>query len=564
MEYEQIMQALRNAHAAGDAEGARRLAQMAREARQTQAAPSAMVAQEVPVAAPMSPPPAGDAMALMRDAGLAGAPSTGPSNFSEMTDQIGIAGAEIADERIGPYADPALALAQGLTFGGSDEALGWLTSQMGRTPYKENTDAFRTELDDFREESPLAAYGTEIAGAMAIPFGAIKQGGNLGIRAIQSALLGGSQGALYGFLSGEGDAGERAPNMLAPAAIGGAIGAAIPVASRVLSSIDDAAARNAAVREQFNNAPTPEAVRAQASALYDQIDNLDVNVNAGAFDDWLGQTTQRLQREGMDILPGTPLNPQASRAMQTGEDMVAQMSQDPTAAIPFPQLDQFRRRLGTAAANMQNPADSRLGSIAIGELDDFVQRLGPDDIATGDIATLQDLIPKARELWAQASRAGLIDDAIDNSQNYLSNQASGLRNQFARILRNPQLRRGFSAEEIAAMRRVISGSIPERLVHLLGGGIGQITQMGLGAALGSGAGTMGAMIGTGAGALTSALTQRASENIAVRNAEIVRALIASGALRNLNVGQLSDGTKGIIEALLGAGSRAPTTMAAQN
>jgi hypothetical protein len=545
MDYEQIMAALRNAHAAGDTEGARRLAQMAQQARQQPAAPR-------PEEAWM-----GDALAGM---------GFQPDQIAQVQNRQPIE--EMTEIARGDGSVPhqmARAGFQGITFGGGDEITAGLESILSGADYGAELDRERGMLDEFREERPLLSMGSEIAGAVALPLGVLGQGKNLGLgmRSVLSALTGAGQGAAYGFLSGEDGAQNRAENAVAPMMWGAGIGALIPGATRLIAGADDASARNAAVREQFRNAPSADDVRAQSGALYDQIDNLDVNINAGAFDDWLGQTTQRLQSEGMDILPGTPLNPMASQAMLTGQKMVGEMSQDPSAAIPFSQLDQFRRRLGTAAGNMQNPADSRLGSIAIGELDDFVQRLGPDDISTGDISTLQDLIPKARELWAQASRAGLIDDAIDNSQNYLSNRASGLRNQFARILRSPQLRRGFSAEEIAAIRRVVDGTIPERLVHLLGGGIGQISQMGLGAALGSGAGALGAAVGTGAGALTSAVTQRASEGIALRNAEIVRALIASGGLRNLDVPRLSQGAQDVIETLLRNTSRAPMAMSAQ-
>jgi hypothetical protein len=452
----------------------------------------------------------------------------------------------------------ARATAQGLTFGGADELTAGLESVLSGADYGEELDRERGMLDQFREERPLTAMGAEIGGAVALPLGVLGQGRNLGLgmRSILSALTGAGQGAAYGFLSGEDGFQERAENMAVPAAIGGVIGGMIPAAGHLIARADDASARNAAVRQQYRNAPSTDQVRAQSSALYDEIGNLDVNINAGAFDDWLGQTTEKLQREGLDILPGTPLNPRTARALQTGEEMVGQMSQDPSTAIPFSQLDQFRRRLGSAAADMQNPSDSRLGSMAIGELDDFVQRLGPDDIATGDVQALQSLIPKARQLWAQASRAGLIDDAIENSQNYPSNAASGIRNQFARILRNPRLVRGFSAEEVAAMRRVVQGSIPERLVHLLGGGIGQMAQMGAGVAMGNFPGFL-------AGAGTAAITQRASEGIARRNAEVVQALIASGALRNMDVPRLSDQTRNVIEALLRNTSRAPMAMGAQ-
>jgi hypothetical protein len=155
------------------------------------------------------------------------------------------------------------------------------------------------------------------------------------------------------------------------------------------------------------------------------------------------------------------------------------------------------------------------------KIDDFVMGLGPNDVDAGDVAALQDALPKAREIWARMSKSQMLDDAMDAGGNYLSGAASGIRNQFSRIIKSPKLSAGFSKPEIDAMRRVAQGTLPEQIVHILGGGLGKLTAT-AGGAIGGGVG--GAAAGLAAGGMLS----RASEKIVRRNAEIARALVASG------------------------------------
>lgn len=450
---------------------------------------------------------------------------------------------------------------QGLTFGGGDEVTAALESTLSGADYDAELDRERGLLDDFREERPLLSMGSEIAGAVALPIGVLGQGRNLGLgmRSILSALTGAAQGGAYGFLAGEDGFQERVGNMALPAAIGGAIGGLIPVAGRALQSVDNAQATRQATRDVARTAPTTEQLRAQARAAYQQVDEAGVQIRPEAFAQTLDDITANLRTAGLSELPGNALNPKTSNVLQTGQQMVGQMSRDPTAALPFSALDQLRRQAGNVAADstlMGRPTpDARLGTQMIEGIDDFVENLTPDQVTTGDVQALQSALNKAREVYSRMSRSQLLDDAIDNSQNYLAGDASGARNQFARILRNPRLSRGFDDAEIAAMRRVVRGTIPEKLLHLLGGGLGNLATIGVGTTLGP----WGALAGAGA----AAGLRTASDAVAMRNAEIARALVASGGLRNLNVPQLSDDGMRIVEQLLGMASRAPMAMAAQ-
>ena len=470
--------------------------------------------------------------------------------------------AELSDLSRGDFSTPhqmARAGFQGLTFGAGDEITARASAAIDGLDYGSELDRERGMLDTFREESPLAAYGSEIAGAMAVPVGAVAKGGGLGMRAILSALSGAGQGAAYGFNTGEGGLENRIQNMAVPAAIGGVIGGAIPVAGQMFRNIGNARNQTAQARAIARNAPTTEALRAQGQAAYQAIDDAGVQIRPEAFSQTMDDILAGLRQEGLSEIPGNALNPKTANVVQAGQQMAAQMADNPTAALPFSSLDQLRRQAGNAAADVtlmgRATPDARLGSQVVAGIDDFVENLTPEQVTSGDLNTLQEMIPKAREIWARMSRSQMLDDAIDNSQNYLAGDASGLRNQFARILRNPRLSRGFDDAEKAMMRRVINGTIPERLLHLAGGGLGNLATIGIG----STGGPVGMLIGTG----IAAGARKASDAVANRNAEIARALVAAGGLRGNPAPQISDQTVRIVEQLLGIAGRAPVSMAAQ-
>jgi hypothetical protein len=143
----------------------------------------------------------------------------------------------------------------------------------------------------------------------------------------------------------------------------------------------------------------------------------------------------------------------------------------------------------------------------------------------------------------------MVDDAIEASENYLSGPASGLRNQFRRIVSNPRLSRGFSEAELSVMRRVAQGSIPERILYNLGSGLGQIGSTIAGGAMGAVGGPLSSLAGAATGAALSGGASRMAEGVARRNAEIARALVATGRLP-AQLPVASDSNRRIVEQLM--------------
>lgn len=142
-----------------------------------------------------------------------------------------------------PYSGPAeaaRAVGQGLTFGFLDELeAAFRTGAISGPEYERQRNLLRAQQKQFGEDMPLTQGALEIAGGVAVPFGATKQIGRLAPQT-QAAILGETTlgqagrglaaGATTGAVSGAGfaekDTGKEA---LTSAAFGGLAGATVPI-----------------------------------------------------------------------------------------------------------------------------------------------------------------------------------------------------------------------------------------------------------------------------------------------------------------------------------------------
>lgn len=169
---------------------------------------------------------------------------------------------------------------QGLSFGTMDELAGAakaLNPKSGGS-YGDRYDAYlareRAKLKQFREESPVLAYGAEIVGSLPTAivtgpsYGAAK---SLMGEAGKQALVGGLQAGAYGFAAGEGDVTDRAVNAAQAAPIGGALaGVAVPAVAgvrAVAGRVADKVARTKAAQNQTRDMPGGGLTREQYERL---------------------------------------------------------------------------------------------------------------------------------------------------------------------------------------------------------------------------------------------------------------------------------------------------------
>lgn len=443
----------------------------------------------------------------------------------------------------------ALGGGQGATFGFSDEILGGLVAPFSDMTYAEARDKVRGELGVARLTRPKTTMTAEIAAALAMPLGAAKSTGKLGLDVLKGAATGGGLSALYGFGTGEGGLESRAKSAAISGTIGALAGGLVPVAGAGIQKFLQGRSDGAAIKTAAKGAPTTEELRAAGNAAYKAVDDAGVQIKPEAFDRTRATILDDLRANtGFDELPGPgSLTPNSARVSEIMGQASTRMAGDPTAALPFKAVDQMRRQAGAAAGNVSNKTDQGAGMTIISGLDDMIAKLGPGDVVAGDVSALQAALPKARETWAKMTKSQRIDDAIEAGGDYLSGASSGIRNQFKNILRNPKLARGFSDAEKVAMRKVVSGSIPEQLLNLVGGGLGQM-------ATAIGGGAMGGVPGFLAGTAAAAGARKLAEKVTTGKAETVRALIANGGIQSLP--RISGAKRSIIEQLMQRGTAA--------
>lgn len=198
-------------------------------------------------------------------------------------------------ERPGAAEGVTRAALHGLTFGAGDEIVAGGTAALdaalrgedfGRA-YDARLGRERQQLEQFRDDSPVLAYGAEIAGAIPTAVATAPAAtGRLATRVLGGAATGATQGGVYGFNAGEGGARSRLASGGQGAAVGGVIGAAAPAVG--------AGVRNVVERVQTGR---------NAAALGVPRAAHDVLMRAAQADDTLtGEGARRVARGGADAM----------------------------------------------------------------------------------------------------------------------------------------------------------------------------------------------------------------------------------------------------------------------
>ena len=141
---------------------------------------------------------------------------------------------EVRTRSTGEFArDIGRAVGQGVSFGFGDEFEAFARALYAKfidgddfnTAYNETVKEIRDDIQEFREDEPLYAYGSEIAGAIPSSIGAGAKLAQLGVKGLKNAI---TQGAIYGAGAGEGNPVERVPDAILGGAVSGAVSKILP------------------------------------------------------------------------------------------------------------------------------------------------------------------------------------------------------------------------------------------------------------------------------------------------------------------------------------------------
>ena len=130
--------------------------------------------------------------------------------------------------QINPVAETARAAAQGLTFGFADELEAALrTGRISGAEYEQLRNQLRAQQEQFAKEYPLAAFGSQVSGSLAVPGGVFARAGqapSLGKTVATGAGVGGVAG--YGASTGEQTPSDVVTGIMTGAGTSGVLGGA--------------------------------------------------------------------------------------------------------------------------------------------------------------------------------------------------------------------------------------------------------------------------------------------------------------------------------------------------
>lgn len=372
--------------------------------------------------------------------------------------------------------------AQGATFGFGDEtkaAFGAGTDYVGKKGaqllgydqpdkslgdfYNQGLQKNRQDLNMEMQDSPVTSIVSNLAGGLLTGgLGADTsagsaitnslRSGSLPIRALKGAGLGAASGAAFGFGQGQGDLGQRFDSAEQGAGIGALTGGAIPVAGSALSDV--AQTGKNAVKGLLARSPeavqnAAEALKDTASGIYDKMRSVGATLNPTSSQGLISSLDSAVA--GNQFIP--ELNPKTLAIV----NHIKQAANN--GDLGLNDLDQYRRLLGKVG----NSEDGVSAGSVRQAIDNHVNGLTGTDLSNGSTDAV-DLLNQGRKQYQQASKFEDISDILTKADGDPNKIKSGL----TRYLNNDKNLRGWSDDEISALKDAASNSGTEKLLKLGG------------------------------------------------------------------------------------------------
>ncbi len=243
-----------------------------------------------------------------------------------------------------------------------------------------------------------------------------------------------------------------------------------------------AAAKTLAPKLEKAAIPTAEELKASANKGYDAARNSGVELDPAKF----GTFAAGLQNE----LTNGPKYAFTGGSVGTAPKTIAAIESLQSAPaggkVLAPNLDALRIHLNNIAGETNGfkpTADAKAAMVAKQRLAEYLTSVPTDHIVAGDADAYLRNTKQANGDWAAASRAQTVDGKITRAENNaeggiatsIDNQ---IKSQVRTILNNPKAQRGFSKDEVGAMKDVNKGTLLGNTLRQLGrGGTGVIPMM---------------------------------------------------------------------------------------
>lgn len=502
-DYEQIMTALRNAHAAGDDAAARRLAAMAQAARNDQPQENSQQSER------------SIGEALYENIIGRGEVDTAGERFGQNVGRVlrdvGRSAISGITQAVTSAADAPAAIMGAMGQGAESAIQGGLRLMDIEPPAATNYISEALQAGPFQQQA--ASRGAEAVGAGGIlnyqpettageyaqtigeflPFarlGTAGRGASLASDAFRYAVAPAVVSEAAGQLTED--------TALEPFArlAGGLLGTR---AGEVIDDLVRTTGRASGIREFASRAPSIESLADDANALYNEARQAGAIAPRSSVNQFASATRSLLQNEGAVLPSGRVQNlPKIQNVVNILDEYSAQ-NMNPTQMLAV-------RRTISDAASSADPAERRLGSMLLSRFDDFTNQFAPQ-------------IREANQIYARMKRGELIEKTIERAR-ARAEQFSGsglenaLRTEFRALDRqiiNGTLR--VSPEERQLIEAISRGTDLSNLLRNLGrfaptSAVGAAGGIGLPAYLGTLVGGPAVGIGAAIGAAGTSLAGR--------------------------------------------------------
>lgn len=346
---------------------------------------------------------------------------------------------------------------------------------------------------DLAAEHPILDVGLQIAGGLTGAKGLsgttaakaaryIASGGNLtgklgtAARVAGSAALG--EASTEAYAAGTAKPGEREQAAREIRGVGAVIGGSVPLVAA-------AAARSLAPKVAT---PTAEQLRDKASLQYKVAEQAGGSIKPQAADKFL------------DDIASIRTKDEIARELG-GKDFIAEnagvfesMRGKPITLKRASAIDQRLTELLDNETVFGKPSQNgRQILLAREKLRNLMSNITDADVEGGKQGF--EAYKKAREMWAQAARMRDVESIINRASG-MEQPATGIRSGFRALLNNPDRLKGFSKEEISAIKRASQTGIVGNLFRAFGSGLTPLVAGGAGLAT---SGPVGSLISGAAG-----------------------------------------------------------------
>lgn len=317
--------------------------------------------------------------------------------------------------------------------------------------------------------------------------------------------------------------------------------------------------------------PSVDELKDAASAAYQSPEVTGLQINPQSIKSYADRARVALNEAGIDDI----IAPKTFGILQ-------KLDKAPEGAVVSGNnINTLRKTLGNAAGSA-DPTERMAAKRAIEALDEFLPNLSRNDVLAGDAPAAAGKFGEARGNYAAAARSEAIDKKTIQAElraaaaNSGQNVANTVRQRMADVLLRPAERRGYSAEELASMERIVRGTKPQNAMRMAGnmlgggGGLGTVAAATAGGLATGGWGAVAPVAGFALRALGNRMTLKQAERLseAIRSRSPLAKSMesfessATAAARNPTKGTLAAASlsaQGLSNALRGAGIEIPAS-----